>query len=106
MLNATSHLFGKRFLYLTDAQITGIKKVLVGPVHRHLLRKVCTLLLRKYKLKDDQSRSIYLLASHTDVLWELSRVPLYDVSGAGMRDEPLRMSAWGAIYFLDCLLFC
>ena len=24
-----------------------------------------------------------------------------NVSGAGMRDEPLRMSAWEAIYFLD-----
>ena len=32
VLNATSHLFGQGYLYLTDAQI--IKKVLVGPVPR------------------------------------------------------------------------
>ena len=49
----------------------------------------------KYKLRDDHSRSIFrcslgFLTHSTN-----------DVSGAGMRDEPLRMSAWEAIYFLD-----
>ena len=45
VLNATSHLFGQGYLYLTDAQI--IRKVLVGPVHRHLLSKVCHVLVRE-----------------------------------------------------------
>ena len=45
-----------------------------------------------------QSRSIYFLCrcSLGFVTHSTS-----DVSGAGMCDKPLRMSAWEAIYFLD-----
>ena len=33
--------------------------------------------------------------------WGLVTHSTNDVSGAGMHDEPLRMSAWEALYFLD-----
>ena len=43
------------------------------------------------------------VASHADVLRDSSRVPVpltlksADISGAGIRDEPLRTSAWEAM---------
>ena len=45
-----------------------------------------------------QSRSIYFLCRCSLGFVTHSS---NDVSGAGMCDKPLRMSAWEAIYFLD-----
>ena len=56
----------------------------------------------KYKLRDDHAIQVHIFFSLSCrcSLGFLTH-STNDVSGAGMRDEPLRVSAWEAIYFLD-----
>ena len=56
----------------------------------------------KYKLRDDHAIQVHIFFSLScRCSLRFLTHSTNDISGAGMRDEPLRMSTWEAIYFLE-----